>query len=71
MTIQELMKILQNALDDGLEPGTEVRLAAGNPRWILEYSIRGSVLTENALYLAEGRQVGYLPSEVAADLEQR
>ena len=49
----------------------EVRFAS-QPNWPFEYSIEDNygepVETANAVYLAEGRQIGYLPGEVKEQL---
>lgn len=50
----------------------EVRMAQ-QPSWPFEYSIdsRELIETDQALYFAEGSQLGYLPSEVSRGLGWR
>jgi hypothetical protein len=67
MTVRELIEELVQ-----LDGNTEVRFAS-QPRWPFEYSIRSVIVagiedrqTEeitDVVYLEEGRQIGYLPSE--------
>lgn len=60
MTAQELIDILE-----GIDPETEIRFAS-QPSWPFEYEISGSVESEDGIvYLTEGRQLGYLPKEIA------
>lgn len=60
MTAHELMEILE-----GVDPETEIRFAS-QPSWPFEYEIRGTVESEDGIiYLTEGRQLGYLPKEIA------
>lgn len=78
MTIEELIAALQEMIEDGVEPETEVRLAM-QPSYPFEYSVRQRdvIFVEDAtvldrspgvVYLAEGKQVGYLPGEVRDEL---
>ena len=67
MTVRELIEELEQ-----LDGNTEVRFAS-QPIWPCEYSIRSVIVagiedrqTEeitDVVYLEEGRQIGYLPSE--------
>jgi hypothetical protein len=69
MTVQELIESLQD-----LNPDAEVRFAA-QPSWPFEYSIDYPVTAyfydeededsdeREVVYIAEGRQLGYLPKE--------
>ena len=70
MTVGELLDIL-----DGLDADMEVRLAF-QPRWPFEHSVDMATVCEvedqerwsektikrEVLYIAEGRQIGYLPA---------
>ena len=62
MTINELKDLLE--FYDG---DMEVRFAS-QPNWPFEYSINDAVPVSTddgeIIYLEEGRQIGYLPSEV-------
>lgn len=67
MTVQELKDTLE-----GMDADAEVRLAM-QPQWAFEYSINDIVVVEdkdgnNIAYLSEGRQLGYLPGNVAEEL---
>jgi hypothetical protein len=72
MTVRELIEELVQ-----LDGNTEVRFAS-QPRWPFEYSIRSVIVagiedrqTEeitDVVYLEEGRQIGYLPSEAKDEL---
>ena len=72
MTVRELIEELEH-----LDGNTEVRFAS-QPNWPFEYSIRSVVVagiedrqTEeitDVVYLEEGRQIGYLPSEAKNEL---
>jgi hypothetical protein len=66
MTVRELMEELRLADQDAT-----VRFAS-QPSWPFEYSINGVVPTivdgKDMVYLEEGRQVGYLPSEAKDEL---
>lgn len=72
MTVRELIEELEY-----LDGNTEVRFAS-QPSWPFEYSIRSVVVagiedsqTEeitDVVYLEEGRQIGYLPSEAKNEL---
>lgn len=77
MTVGELREALE-----GLEDDVEVRLAM-QPRWAFEYTVERVAAVEVAdrndnseeeppkrmtVYLAEGRQIGYLPGVVAEEL---
>ena len=77
MTVGELIEELKYVNED-----CEVRFAS-QPSWPFEYSINGVVQavvekpdkhtydgyeTEDVVYLEEGRQIGYLPSEAKEEL---
>jgi hypothetical protein len=71
MTVRELIEELKYMDEDAT-----VRFAS-QPSWPFEYSIYGVVQTtvkdsrdneEDIVYLEEGRQVGYLPSEAKEEL---
>ncbi len=71
MTVRELIEELRLADQDAT-----VRFAS-QPSWPFEYSIYGVVQTtvkdredneQEMVYLEEGRQVGYLPSEAKEEL---
>lgn len=62
MTVADLTELLE-----GLDPKMEVRMAQ-QPSWPFEYSIKDLVIVEGVVYLAEGVQLGYLPGEVAQEL---
>ena len=70
MTVGELIQELKYMDEDAT-----VRFAS-QPSWPFEYSINGVVQTivdnrgneEDIVYLEEGRQVGYLPSEAKEEL---
>lgn len=66
MKVSELIEALE-CYDDDLD----VRLAMA-PRWAMEYSINQVVIAESneglAIYLGEGRQIGYLPENAASQL---
>lgn len=74
MTVQELIDTLQS-----MSPEAEVRIAH-QPGWPFELSVgdvieadvtdeRDEVETDvQVVYLAEGRQLGYLPAEVSSAL---
>ena len=71
MTVRELIEELRLADQDAT-----VRFAS-QPSWPFEYSIYGVVQTTvkdredneiDMVYLEEGRQVGYLPSEAKEEL---
>ena len=72
MTVRELIEELVQ-----LDGNTEVRFTS-QPRWPFEYSIRSVIVagiedrqTEeitDVVYLEEGRQIGYLPSEAKDEL---
>ena len=71
MTVRELIEELRLANQDAT-----VRFAS-QPSWPFEYSIYGVVQTTvkdredneiDMVYLEEGRQVGYLPSEAKEEL---
>ena len=66
MTVRELIEELRLVDQDAT-----VRFAS-QPSWPFEYSIYGVVQTtvkdQDMVYLEEGRQVGYLPSEVKEEL---
>ena len=77
MTVGELIDVLQE-----MNPDSEVRWAA-QPAWPFEYDIEnvvvvreeydpddeeGEVDLEPVVYLVEGRQLGYLPSNVCEEI---
>ena len=71
MTVRELIEELKYMDEDAT-----VRFAS-QPSWPFEYSINGVVQIivrdrndekEDIVYLEEGRQVGYLPSEAKEEL---
>ena len=70
MTVRELIEELKYMDEDAT-----VRFAS-QPSWPFEYSISGVVQTtvnyneneRDMVYLEEGRQVGYLPSEAKEEL---
>ena len=71
MTVRELIEELKYMDEDAT-----VRFAS-QPSWPFEYSINGVIQTtvrdrndekEDIVYLEEGRQVGYLPSEAKEEL---
>ena len=71
MTVRELIEELKYMDEDAI-----VRFAS-QPSWPFEYSINGVVQTivrdrndekKDIVYLEEGRQVGYLPSEAKEEL---
>tara|TARA_Y100000741_G_scaffold201180_1_gene152988 strand:+ start:78 stop:284 length:207 start_codon:yes stop_codon:yes gene_type:complete len=66
MTVRELIEELRLVDQDA-----KVRFAS-QPSWPFEYSIYGVVQTtvkdQDMVYLEEGRQVGYLPSEAKEEL---
>ena len=66
MTVRELIEELRLVDQDAT-----VRFAS-QPSWPFEYSIYGVVQTtvkdQDMVYLEEGRQVGYLPSEAKEEL---
>jgi|TARA_B100001741_G_C16459217_1_gene554324 hypothetical protein len=70
MTVRELIEELKYMDEDAT-----VRFAS-QPSWPFEYSISGVVQTtvnyneneRDMVYLEEGRQVGYLPSEAKDEL---
>ena len=71
MTVGELINELKY-----MDEGATVRFAS-QPSWPFEYSIYGVVQTtvkdirdneEDIVYLEEGQQIGYLPSEAKEEL---
>ena len=71
MTVGELINELKY-----MDEGATVRFAS-QPSWPFEYSIDGVVQTtvkdvkdneEDIVYLEEGQQIGYLPSEAKEEL---
>jgi len=66
MTVRELIEELRL-----MDQDAKVRFAS-QPSWPFEYSIYGVVQTtvkdQDMVYLEEGRQVGYLPSEAKEEL---
>ena len=70
MTVRELIEELRL-----MDQDATVRFAS-QPSWPFEYSISGVVQTtvnyndneRDMVYLEEGRQVGYLPSEAKEEL---
>ncbi len=74
MTVEELKDVLLT-----LPPEAEVRFAS-QPSWPFEYDIDSAISVrvldrdgektdESIVYLEEGRQIGYLPSNVKIELE--
>lgn len=59
MTVEELIEMLEQ-----FDPEAEVRIAS-QPSWPMEYELSGVDATDGAVFLAEGRQLGYLPHEAA------
>ena len=47
-----------------MDDNAKVRLAE-QPRWALEYRLSCAGESNGVLYLAEGRQIGYLPLKAA------
>ena len=77
MTVGELKEELENLEHEGrVDDNTEIRMAQ-QPRWAFEYGIGSSFATLkdkvnphiSVLYLEEGPQIGYLPSEAAVQLD--
>ena len=80
MTVGEFKQHLYELTEAGqIDEDTEIRLAE-QPRWAFEYATGFGIATSNhaeagapevakALYLEEGRQIGYLPRGVAQQLE--
>lgn len=70
MTVGDLKQLLYDLSEEGqINEDTEIRLAQ-QPRWAFEYATGyATAVTKDALYLEEGTQIGYLPEEVAAQLE--
>lgn len=72
MTVEELQSYLE-----GCDPWMEVRLAM-QPSWPFEYSIQTAMVVEmeerqdgvkeDVLFLFEGTQLGYLPSNVSREI---
>jgi hypothetical protein len=62
MTVGELKEALQSLDDDA-----EVHLAM-QPSWPMEYAVDYVLPTDDAVYLVELEQIGYLPGDVAAQL---
>ena len=77
MNVQELILHLQELVEqDESNAEKQVKLAM-QPQWPFEYSINGVVQItvkdreeneKDMVYLEEGRQVGYLPSEAKEEL---
>jgi len=80
MTLQDLIDQLQDLADDCDAQSTEVRLAI-QPRWAFEHSIStveivGPTVSEkkrnpdapSVIYIAEGNQIGYLPTAAGVAL---
>ena len=71
MTVSELIEHLETHVENG-DGNKDVRLAM-QPNWPFEYSICeqstwSAQATEEAVYLAEGTQLGYLPGDVGEEL---
>ena len=69
MTVGELLEMLE-----GFDQEAEIRIAM-QPSWPMEYTIAGMAITEDygeehgkVVYIAEGRQLGYLPGVAKDDL---
>ena len=58
MTVQELIDVLKD-----FDPNAKVRMAE-QPNYPLEYGIDVIAEYEGIVYICEGRQIGYLSSEV-------
>lgn len=59
MTVEELIEQLED-----MDPDLEVRVAH-QPNWPFELEIADHVIeTDEAVYLFEAQQIGYLPGEV-------
>lgn len=66
MTIGELKEMLEEMDDD-----KEIRFAS-QPSWPFEYFIMSNYgENDEAIYLAEGRQLGYLPGDIKDELGWR
>jgi hypothetical protein len=70
MTVGELKQVLYELSEDGtINEDTEIRMAQ-QPKWAFEYATGWKVaVNSEALYLGEGHQIGYLPEDVAEQLE--
>ena len=72
MTVGELKQHLYELSESGqINEDTEIRMAQ-QPRWAFEYATGfGIAVSEDksALYLEESNQIGYLPEDVADQLE--
>ncbi len=70
MTVGDLKQLLYELSEEGqINEDTEIRMAQ-QPRWAFEYATGFShAVTKDALYLEEGPQIGYLPEDVAQQLE--
>ena len=72
MTVGELKQHLYELSENGqINEDTEIRLAQ-QPRWAFEYATGYGIAVsekDNALYLEESTQIGYLPEAVAQQLE--
>lgn len=72
MTISELRELVEELEESGLGDA-EVRLAT-QPAWPFEHSLSTAFYVQDeggdspVLYLAEGRQIGYLPDDVKGNL---
>lgn len=65
MKVRELIEMLGNFPEDA-----EIRFAS-QPNWPFEYSIGEDIVMndeENIVYIAEDRQIGYLPGDIAEKL---
>ena len=70
MTVGDLKQLLYELSEDGtINEDTEIRLAQ-QPRWAFEYATGyNAAVYKDALYLEGGPQIGYLPEDVAEQLE--
>ena len=72
MKIQDFIEFaqeLEHMIESGAaDPDADVRLAM-QPRWPFEYAIGTPVVVNGTVYLPESRQIGYLPGEVAEEIE--
>ena len=59
MTVEQLIELLEE-----FDPEAEVRMASGRS-WPMEYDLAEVETTGAVVYVAEGRQLGYLPSDAA------
>lgn len=75
MTIHDLITQLQELIDSGTDPDTEVRVAM-QPSWPMEYRLTQQIIAtdgpiDQPVYLVEYEQVGYLPETLSDALGWR